>query len=186
MASAPSDPHSNCAKSKPVLSFASPDMCEMTDPSGSTASMPVTCRRVIPYASTRMPPALVATVPPMVAESRDARSTPYSSPAARACRWTSPKVVPAPTLTCADNSSTGSTHVIRRVDTMTGSSLGWSPDVSRPAGTDPPTSPVFPPWGSIGTPAAVHALAMAETSSVFAGRTTHSAGPWKRRVQSTQ
>jgi hypothetical protein len=32
--------------------------------------MPVTCDRVIPCAMTLMPPALVATVPPMVAESR--------------------------------------------------------------------------------------------------------------------
>ena len=37
---------------------------------------PATCSRVGPYLIVRMPPALVAIVPPTVAESLEARSTP--------------------------------------------------------------------------------------------------------------
>jgi len=60
-----------------------------------------------------MPPALVATSPPIVAWERAARSTPKSSPAARACRWTLSRVAPAPTVTCASTLSTGSSSVSR-------------------------------------------------------------------------
>ena len=49
---------------------------EMISAVPATISIPTTCCRESPYLDTRSPPALVATVPPMVAESRLAMSTP--------------------------------------------------------------------------------------------------------------
>ena len=51
-------------------------------------------------------------------------------------------------------------------------------------GTEPPTSPVLPPCGMTAAPAAAQARTTAITSSVEAGRTTASASPCQRRVQS--
>ena len=150
----------------------------MTEPSASTASIPTTCARVMPWAMTWIPPALVATVPPMVAESRAARSTPYRQPASTAWRCNSPKVAPAPTVTCPESSSTSPSSVSRNSEMITG---GWPPLA---AGTDPPTRPVLPPWGKTGTPAAAQARKTWEISSTEPGRTTARHGPPKRRVQS--
>ena len=52
-------------------------------------------------------------------------------------------------------------------------------------GTEPPTSPVRPPWGSTGSSASVQIRTTAATSSVLPGRTTASTGPAKRPDQSS-
>ena len=44
-------------------------------------------------------------------------------------------------------------------------------------GTPPPTRPVVPPCGTMGTPAARQALTISETSCVEPGRTSASASP---------
>ena len=53
-----------------------------------------------------------------------------------------------------------------------------------PSGTEPPTNPVLPPWGTTAAPDAEHHASTAATSSVDAGRTTAAARPTKRPVQS--
>ncbi len=122
-----------------------------------------------------MPPALVAIVPPTVAESRAARSTPYSSPARAACARSSAIVTPAPAVTWPDRASTGSSRRSRRADRTT------APPVT---GTPPPTSPVFPPCGTTGAPCRAQARRTAPTWAASAGRTTPRATPLNRRVQS--
>ena len=57
-----------------MLSLISPPRWETTAPVPSTASTPSTCARVSPYRRTCVPPALVATIPPTVADPRLARS----------------------------------------------------------------------------------------------------------------
>ena len=66
--SVPSEPISNCLRSKPRLSFLSGASPSNTLPSGSTASIPSTSARIEPWRSTCVPPALVETSPPIVAE----------------------------------------------------------------------------------------------------------------------
>src|SRR5712691_7660733 len=120
------------------------------------------------------PAALVATMPPMVAESREPRSTPNSHwvPVSRDCR--APRVTPAPTVTCPDDSSMPPIESRRRSDRRT----------PPPAGTEPPTSPVFPPCGTNGTEWVSHHDTTAATSAPSPGRTTAAARAWKRPVQS--
>src|SRR5712692_9397906 len=91
----------------------------------------------------RSPPALVATIPPTVAESRAARSTPKARPASEAAPSTAARVAPAPTVTWPAATSTGSMAASRRRLTTT----------SPCSGTPPPTRPVLPPWGTTGRPA---------------------------------
>ena len=130
-----------------------------------------------PEAHDPHPPALVATAPPTVALARAPQSTPKSSPAARAWRCNASIVTPAPAVTCAAGTSTGSRRVRPRKDSTT---VGRSH-----AGTPPPTSPVLPPCGTIAAPAAAQAATTAATSASQCGRTTHVASPRYRPVQST-
>src|SRR6185295_15692977 len=111
--------------------------------------------------------AFVAIVPPTVAESRAARSTPYDHPAASAARWTEPTVVPADATTVPPSPSTDSIAVRWRRLSTTAPSRGMPP----------PTRPVFPPWGTMGTPAARHARTISATCSGPAGRTTAVVSP---------
>ena len=59
-----------------MLPAVSPDRLLITLPSASTAVIPASCDLVGPYLTVWIPPALVAIVPPTVAESLEARSTP--------------------------------------------------------------------------------------------------------------
>ena len=122
----------------------------------------------------RSPPALVATIPPTVAESRAARSTPKASPAGAAALSTAARVAPAPAVNWPAATSTGSMAARRRRLTTTSP---WS-------GTPPPTRPVLPPWGTTGRPASCRRAMTAATSAVLPGRTTAAAFPAKRPVQS--
>src|SRR5580693_7238968 len=126
-----------------------------------------------------IPPALVAIVPPTVADSREARFTPYARPAAAACARNSAIVTPAPAVTWAASLSTGPSSRSRRVDSTT---------AARPrlagGGTDPPTRPVLPPCGTTAAPCSAQARSTAATWAVDPGRTAHSASPAYLRVQS--
>ncbi len=135
-ASVPSDPASRPPRSYPVLSFGMPGRRRRIVPSTRTASNPRSWERIVPWRTTFTPPALVATIPPIVAESRAPRSTPTSQPAVRAAACTSASVAPAPTVTSPATRSTSSIS-FRRSRLIT---------TSPPRGTDPPTSPVLPPW----------------------------------------
>src|SRR5712691_9486031 len=115
-----------------------------------------------------MPPALVATVPPTVADPREARSTPYRNPAASACACSAAIVTPAPATTDPAARSTTPRSVNLPVDKITGNSpavlarvvvggcSGWDPPeppaTGAAAGTEPATSPVFPPCGTTAPP----------------------------------
>ena len=46
-----------------------------------------------------------------------------------------------------------------------------------PIGTEPPHSPVLPPWGTIGNLAAAQARTISATSAVDFGRNTNAARP---------
>ncbi len=107
-------------------------------PSARTASNPPTRWRIGPWRRTLTPPALVATIPPIVAESRAAKSTPTSHPAVRTASCTVARTAPAPTVTSPASASTGPISESRRSDSTT----------SPPRGTDPPTRPVLPPCGT--------------------------------------
>ena len=162
-----------------MLSLTIPGRRRTTLPSASTASIPSSWARIGPWRSTWMPPALVAIMPPMVAESRAPRSTPNPKPGRAGMglerRRGSRPHRPSP--------------LRPRRRPARGRAAGASR--SRPAGgpasargTDPPTSPVLPPCGITAAPAAAQARSTATTSSVDAGRTTASASPRQRPVQS--
>ena len=155
-----------------MLSLSGPSTRDTTAPEASTASTPTTDARIDPQRSTRTPPALVDTAPPTVAVSRDAKSTPSSQPAARACACKAAREAPAP-ATHVPPLSTGDNEVSRRVETTT-----------PPNGTAPPTRPVFPPCGTTGTPAAAHRRTTSATSGREPGRTTATEDPLNRPVQS--
>src|SRR5215470_2275899 len=148
-------------------------MSLITVPSASTAVTPASCDLVGPYLIVRIPPAFVAIVPPTVAESRDARSTPYRSPARAACADRLAMLTPAPAVTWPAAMSTGPRWSSRERESMTGA--------QRPAccggGTDPPTRLVLPPCGTTGTPRAAHARSAPATSPAERGRTTQLAAP---------
>ena len=158
-----------------MLSLASPAMRDTTEPSARTASRPATRARIGPWRTAWAPPALVATIPPTVAESRAARSIPTSQPEPRTAEATDARVAPAPTVSWPLTRSTGPSER-RRVVTSTTAPSG---------GTAPPTSPVFPPCGTTATPSDPHRRSTAATSSRSAGRTTARLRPDQRPVQST-
>src|SRR5690625_6836091 len=85
-----------------------------------------------------MPPALVATEPPIWLESAAAQSTGYSSPAAAALRCSSPTVRPAWAVRLGSASSSSTIWRILSSDTTT----------SPLAATAPPDRPVRPPLGT--------------------------------------
>ena len=138
-------------------------------PSASTASTPSDLgphrRR---SGSTWSPPALVATIPPTVAESRAARSTPKASRPPSAWRWRPASVTPAPAVTWP---AAGRPRRAGR------GGAGSAPP-RRASGTEPPTRPVLPPWGTM-----AHAgggrrrRTTAATSSTSPGRTTAGVEP---------
>jgi hypothetical protein len=154
-------------------------MRRTTEPSASTASSPATRARTVPWRSARRPPASQATSPPTVALSRAAKSTPASSPAARAWSCSAASVTPAPTDTCIDAASTSPSAVNRVSDNTT-----CSRAAPAPRGTLAPTMPVLPPWAITAAPCSAQNRSTSATSAVSAGRTTAIARPDQRRVQS--
>ena len=127
-----------------MLSLARPPRWRHASRRPSTASTPADLaphrRRGAGRAS---PPALVATMPPIVAES--ARAEVDADVPARGTRRrrAAARVTPAPTVTWPATTSTPSMPASRRRLSTT----------SPARGTDPPTRPVLPPWGTTATPA---------------------------------
>ncbi len=173
-ASVPSLPARSPGISYPTLSLTSGVHLLSTEPSASTASIPSICARVFPYRTMRVPPALVATMPPSVADSFDAKSIPKRRPCADAARSARATVTPAPAAIVRPMGSTASIVSRRLVLSTT------DPAEAIP----PPTSPVLPPCGVMGTPASKHARRTADTSEVLPGRMTAIASPIQRPVQS--
>ncbi len=196
-ASVPSLPARSPTRFQPTLSFHSPFIRRMTDPSASTASRPTTRVRIGPWRMTWMPPALVATIPPRVAESLAARSMPSSWPIAPAARCALPSVVPAPACRSKEVASQRVISSRRRVDRINGAGgrerpapSGRAPGAERPGvsprrrGTEPPTRPVLPPCGTTSMPASRQQEMTFATCAVSAGRATARHGAPKRPVQS--
>ena len=139
---------------------------------------PRTCARMAPCRTTWRPPALVATIPPTVADCRGRRGRPRTpGRAAAACACKAASVTPAPAVTWPAATSTAS----EAVEPPAGRRRP-----RRRAGTAPPTRPVLPPWGTSATPCA---RARATTWRHLAGRSRggRRAGvaPVNRPVQST-
>ena len=99
-ASVPSLPHSTDGQCSPSVSFGSPVSEPIVEPSASTAVETGDLGAHRAEAHDREPPALVATAPPMVAESRLAKSTGVSSPAGAGVSRQRVSVTPAPAVTC--------------------------------------------------------------------------------------
>ena len=159
-----------------MLSLASPPRWDTTVPSPSTASTPRSWARVSPWRSIRSPPALVAMVPPTVAWSRLAMSTPYAHPAAAASPCTAARLAPAPAVTCPPTSSTGPTWSSPRRQSTTSPAQGHRP-------SDQPRVPALEGEADAHVPAEGDTAA---TCSVVPGRRTAVVAPRNRPDQSTQ
>ena len=174
--SVPSLPHSSDGQCRPTVSFGSPASEPISEPSASTAVSPATCDRIVPKRTTREPPALVATAPPTVAESRLAKSTGASSPAARAWRRQRGQrdAGPGRHLQGAgvDGAERGQPASSRaRPSARRAARCRRRGRCCRPAATT-------------GAPASAHARRTRGDLGGVAGRTTSSASPRKRPVQS--
>ena len=129
-----------------------------------------------------IPPALVAIVPPTVADSREARFTPYARPAAAACARRSAIVAPAPAVTCAASGSTGPSSRSRLADSTTAPrpSRGAAAGRHRPA-HQAGVAALRDHGGAVPGAGPQHRR---DLGSRDPGRTAHSASPAYRRVQS--
>ena len=116
-----------------------------------------------------MPPALVAMMPPIVAEPSAAKLTGSSRPACAAASWTCWTMQPASTSIIEPSRST-----LRILSMRLSESTICAPDAS---GVAPPARPVLPPWGTTATPAAWHRRSVRETSAVVRGSTTAAGRP---------
>lgn len=109
-----------------------------------------------------MPPALVASMPPIWHEPRAPRSTPNVKPAASAASCTVCSGVPARTVIVPAAASSASMPAKRSIDSTT----------SPPSATAPRASPVSPPCGTTGWPSRMHSASARDTSSTLRGRTS--------------
>lgn len=108
------------------------------------------------------PPALVDTMPPIVAEPRAARSTPGSSRCSREASCSASRVTPAPTTATRSTGSSRSMRFMRIIERT----------ISPGRETLPPTRPVRPPCGTIGISFWRQMRTTAATSAVDKGATT--------------
>ena len=169
MPNVPSEPMSNSFRSKPRLSFFSTVMPSKTLPSASTASSPATCARIVPKRRTCVPPALVEMRPPMVADPlppsvRGKRIPSLSAASCRVCKMT-----PASHSASIASVSIERMAFIRRSESSTAEPL--------PSGVAPPTIPLLPPCGTIGTPCWPHSFINSATSAVDVGEARAKALP---------
>ena len=123
----------------------------------------------------RNPPAFVAIMPPIVAESLEPMSTANLKPCSAAALFSSASVTPAP-ITAVPSTGSISSSRMREVQTIT--------SVDSDEGTAPPTKPVPPPRGISTTPCRSARRTKAEVSATLRGRTTARADPDQRPVQS--
>ena len=154
-------------------------MRRTTVPSASTASRPPIRARTVPWRSARMPPASQAARPPSVALSRAPKSTPASSPAARACAWSAASVTPAPALTWSERAVD-----LAEVREPREREHDLRPPARRPRHAGAHHAGVAALRHHGRAVLASHAASTAATSSVVPGRTTAAARPDQRRIQS--
>lgn len=176
MPSVPSDPISNCLRSKPRLSFLSGVSWEKTCPSASTASSPSTRARIDPWRSTCEPPALVEISPPTVAEPLPPSVNGKRRSCASALSWSVWRIRPASHVARPDSVSISRIAFMRRSERSSAVPLS--------SGVAPPDMPELPPWGTIGTPCSAQRRTRADTSSTLAGEARAQARPVKRPRQS--
>ena len=116
-----------------------------------------------------LPPALVASSPPIIAVPSEPSERGNSAPASAAACWARASTSPASTVMVMSARSSASTRFIRaRLSTT------WR---GRASGVAPPTMEVLPPCGMMTSPCAAQSFTQADTSAVEAGRSTASASP---------
>ncbi len=176
--SVPSLPTNSWRRQYPVLSLRSRRSPSHTVPSGSTTSSPSTRSRALPKRTVELPPALVASTPPICAVPSELMDSGSSRSAASAASCAAFSVTPASTVMVMSSASISRTRFSR-------DRLSTSCDPSS-EGTAPPTMEVLPPCGTTATPSRAHSASTAATSAVSAGRTTAGVRPWYSRRQSSQ
>ena len=139
----------------------------MREPSASTTSSASTESRVTPYFAQRSPPALVATLPPMVEILKLAGSGAYISPCTAAAALRSALMTPGSTTAVSSSGLRSRMRFIRSRLSTTQPSLACAP----------PETPVPAPRATSGTPRAAQARTVAWTSATDSARTT-ACGSW--------
>ena len=172
----PSDPISICLRSKPRLSFLSGTRPEKISPSASTASIPSTCARIVPWRRTCVPPALVEMRPPTVAEPLPPSVRGKRKPCSSAVSCSVWSTTPASQVICCAATSKSRIASIRRSES--------NMLVPLSSGVAPPDMPLFPPCGTIGIRCAAHSVTNRASSSVEAGEARPTALPVYRPRQS--
>ena len=160
----PSEPTISCVRQYPVESFFNLPPRVVTSPSGVTTSNPNTCCRVVPYLIAFIPPALVATLPPMQELSELLGSPGYKYPFSVANFCTSMVRTPGSTINVILVSSNSTNRVIRSVDKT----------IPPPKATAAQAYPVPAPLGMIGISRRFASLTISATCSVVSGNTTAS------------
>ena len=123
--------------------------------------MPATRPRIVPCRSTCVPPALVETSPPTVADPRAPSVNGKRRPVAAAASCTVASTTPASATASPAARSSERMRFMRRSDRISAAPSA--------GGVAPPTMEVLPPWGVSGTPCARAAVTIATTSPVESG-----------------
>ncbi len=166
-ASVPSLPQSSPARSYPATPLRVACPTRRISPLARTASSASTASRVTPYFTQQSPPALVATLPPIVENSKLAGSGAYSRPSAAAASRSVRLTTPAWTVAVSAAGSRSTIVVIRSSDSTRQPSIALAP----------PLSPEPAPRGTTGTPTRPAATITPWTSAVVVGRATAAGVP---------
>mmetsp|Transcript_115713 Transcript_115713/g.226937 ORF Transcript_115713/g.226937 Transcript_115713/m.226937 type:complete len:218 (-) Transcript_115713:245-898(-) len=159
----PSEPINRCLLCKPQLSLRKVRFISTIVPSARTTSNPKTFPCKLPYLITRNPPALVATLPPIMQEPFAARSSGNVNPFSPTCAFNHSSTHPASHVTTPALESMSMILFMRLVDRIN------SP-LSVP--TAPPTKPVLPPCGTTPILFSLQYFKTRDTSSVVLGKQT--------------
>jgi hypothetical protein len=124
-----------------------------------------------------LPPALVASTPPICALPSDEIDSGSRQSASAAASCAAFSVTPASIVIVMSVASMARTRFIRPVLTTI-----CEPSAS---GVAPATMDVLPPCGTTPTPRASHSRSTAASAAVSAGRTTAAVRPWYSRRQSS-
>mmetsp|Transcript_5112 Transcript_5112/g.23015 ORF Transcript_5112/g.23015 Transcript_5112/m.23015 type:complete len:200 (-) Transcript_5112:103-702(-) len=173
--SVPSAPMNSCFRSYPVLSLRSVRSKSSTVPSAVTTSSLRTLPCRDPCLSSRSPPALVLTLPPIWHLPLAPRSSGTVMPWTLSSCSRASRTHPASHTTVPAAGSTAST-LFMCFNPMTISS--WT-------GTPPPTRPVLPPCGTTASPRVLQCRRISETWSVERGRSKTRESPRYFRIQSS-
>lgn len=138
----PSEPTKSRVRSYPATPLAVRRPVRSTSPEASTTSSPSTYSVVTPYLTQHIPPALVATLPPMVDDSHEPGSGGYQSPCSATAAVSAALTTPGCTTAIRLTGSISRMASIAVVLSTTAPSTAFAA----------PASPVRAPCGTTGTP----------------------------------